>query len=199
MTYLRVRGAPPSEPWDEALYDERADSSSAPPRLYERPPRRSGDSGANLGRRSPQRPPDWDEGRFNRPPRRRGDSGSGATRPPRGPFGSGAQWSEPGDEEWAGRPARPARRPSRDQWGPGPRPADQGGPGARLARRRRPPQKKPPLTPEEKQRRWFRYLALLGVMGFASLGGVSLSFSLVVIGVISLICCLPCAALFLYL
>jgi hypothetical protein len=36
-------------------------------------------------------------------------------------------------------------------------------------------------------------------MGFASLGGASLSFSLVAVGVISLVCCLPCAALFLYL
>lgn len=36
-------------------------------------------------------------------------------------------------------------------------------------------------------------------MGFAGLGGASLSFSLVVVGVICLVICLPCAALFLYL
>ncbi|HEY7126807.1 MAG TPA: hypothetical protein VH540_22910 [Ktedonobacterales bacterium] len=190
MNDLRVRGAQPQIFWGEPFHDYRADSPSSPPRFNERPPRRSGDSGANLGRRYPQRPPERDDGPLNRPPRRR-DSGFGVNGPPRGPSGSNPQWFEPDDDEWSERPARPARRPSRDQWEPDPRPT----------RRPRPSQKKPkrPLTPEEKRRRWFRYLALLGVMGFASLGGASLSFSLVAVGVISLVCCLPCAALFLYL
>jgi hypothetical protein len=73
------------------------------------------------------------------------------------------------------------------------------GPGARSPRQKRPAQKKLPLTPLEKRRRWLRYAALLGVMLFASVGGASLSYNLVALGVLSLVFCLPCAALFLYL
>jgi hypothetical protein len=189
MDRLRVRGAPPDESWSGPFHDERRDSPSLPPRFDERPPRRSGDSRANLGRRYPQRPRDGDDERFTRPPGRRRDAGSGMSGPPRGPSGSGPQWSEPGDDEWLERPVRRARRPSRDAWEPGPRATRPGKPKKK---------KKPPLTPEQKRRRLYRYLALLGVMGFAGLGGVSLSFSLVVVAVISLVCCLPCAALFLY-
>ncbi len=188
MPTLRGRGAPPVAPWSEAPQDERADSPFFPPRSGGRPPRRSGDWGPNPGRRFPKRPIEEDEADIPRLPRRRGDAGSGEYGPPRRPFGSGAQWSEPDDDEWSERPARRGMRPPREAQRSGPRPP----------RNRRSRPKKPPLTPAEKRRRWFRYLALLGVMGFAALGGAALSFSLMVLGVISLVLCLPCAALFLY-
>ena len=219
MNDRRYRNPARTPPPNSLPRESRERWEGGPPPEYEeeyspRPPRRTRDFGSAPDQRPPrspsgpvppQRPPrfrdDGDPGLERRPSRSSRDMGM----PPRGPRYP--------DGERPERPERPGRgmgRPDGRDGRPGSRPGLDEGPGMR-PRRPRPPGSQPRRRRGSARRRLharYRYGALVGLMLFAAVGGISLGFSdigghnvsvgLILAAVPALLVSMGCAAVYIY-
>jgi|GEM_PF-1891974 len=140
----------------------RSDPSSA---AFERRPSRGPTGpGPEYERRGPRGPDDADAAFERRGPRRPREPvmepGMPPSRRPRYP-GAERPGRQGSREDWSGSPSGP-------EWEPGARPR-------RPSRQRRMPEEAPPQS--RWSRRRYRYGALLGIMLFAGVGGISLGFA----------------------